>query len=470
MNIDYSVLKKYPLCDRCFGRLYGKLIRSSNFERGHALKLAKAIELEENLRLALEEMKEASENPELKPVDPEKLEEIKELMYCLYKTGISGIKLDLIEDIEKYETKFKNEAEYEKNEECDELCPWCKGIFEPENIEKVAENVVNALSEYEFDSFLIGTKLPKRFKELEKEIETPFIESIRQEFGRELGKVVVPLVKRRVDKENPDIVVMVNPYNQKVTLQVNPVFIKGRYKKLVRGIPQSHWHCRSCKGKGCEKCNFTGKQYMTSVEEIIAEPFMEVMKGSSEALHGAGREDIDVRMLGNGRPFVIEIKEPMIRKVNLEELASKVNESGNVEIINVEYGVKKDVHFFKNEPHKKTYLAHVECEEKVSNEEVAELVKKLEDLTIDQRTPDRVSHRRADLVRVRKVYKAWPHMIDDYNFELKIFCDGGLYIKELINSDEGRTTPSVSELLNKKCICKFLDVLDVHDYEDAENI
>lgn len=357
--------KKYPLCDRCFGRLYGKLIRSSNFERGHALKLAKAIELEENLRLALEEMKEASENPELKPVDPEKLEEIKELMYCLYKTGISGIKLDLIDDIEKYETKFKNEAEYEKNEECDELCPWCKGIFEPENIEKVAENVVNALSEYEFDSFLIGTKLPKRFKELEKEIETPFIESIRQEFGRELGKVVVPLVKRRVDKENPDIVVMVNPYNQKVTLQVNPVFIKGRYKKLVRGIPQSHWHCRSCKGKGCEKCNFTGKQYMTSVEEIIAEPFMDVMKGSSEALHGAGREDIDVRMLGNGRPFVIEIKEPKIRKVNLEELASKVNESGNVEIINVEYGIKKDVHFFKNEPHKKTYLAHVECEKSI---------------------------------------------------------------------------------------------------------
>ncbi|MBA2862573.1 tRNA pseudouridine(54/55) synthase Pus10 [Methanococcus maripaludis] len=469
MNIDYSVLKKYPLCDRCFGRLYGKLIRSSNFERGHALKLAKAIELEEDLRNALEKMNESSENSD-NQINPEKLEEIKELMYSLYKSGISGIKLDLIEDIEKYETKFKNEAEYEKTEECEELCPWCKGIFEIENIEKVAENVVDALSEYEFDSFLIGTKLPKRFKELENEIETPFMESIRQEFGRELGKVVVPLVKRRVDKENPDIVVMVNPYNQKVTLQVNPVFIKGRYKKLVRGIPQSHWHCRSCKGKGCEKCNFTGKQYMTSVEEIIAEPFMDVMKGSSEALHGAGREDIDVRMLGNGRPFVIEIKEPKVRKVNLEELASKVNASETVEILNVEYGLKKDVHFFKNEPHKKTYLAQVECDEKVSSEEVAELVNKLEDLVIDQRTPDRVSHRRADLVRVRKVYKAWPHMIDDYNFELKIFCDGGLYIKELISSDEGRTTPSVSELLNNKCICKFLDVLDVHDYDDVENI
>ena len=143
-------------------------------------------------------MNETPETSEMALTDLEKLEEIKELMYALHKTGTSGIKLDLIDDIEKYETKFKNEAEYEKTEECEDLCPWCKGIFEPENIEKVAENVVNALSEYEFDSFLVGTKLPKRFKELENELETPFMESIRQEFGRELGKVVVPLVKRLV--------------------------------------------------------------------------------------------------------------------------------------------------------------------------------------------------------------------------------------------------------------------------------
>ena len=44
-----------------------------------------------------------------------------------------------------------------------------------------------------------------------------------------------------------------------------------------------------------------------------------------------------------------------------------------------------------------------------------------------------------------------------------IYCDGGLYIKELISGDDGRTKPSVSSILNKNCICKELDVLKVHD-------
>ena len=42
----------------------------------------------------------------------------------------------------------------------------------------------------------------------------------------------------------------------------------GRYQKFERGIPQTHWDCRACRGKGCEKCNFTGAQYLDSVEEL----------------------------------------------------------------------------------------------------------------------------------------------------------------------------------------------------------
>ena len=43
-----------------------------------------------------------------------------------------------------------------------------------------------------------------------------------------------------------------------------------------------------------------------------------------------------------------------------------------------------------------------------------------------------------------------------------IECEGGLYIKELISSDEGRTSPSVSEILGKKAFCVQLDVLEVN--------
>ena len=47
--------------------------------------------------------------------------------------------------------------------------------------------------------------------------------------------------------------------------------------------------------------------------------------GTGAKFHGAGREDIDVRMLGSGRTFVLEILEPKIRDLDLETLQEEVN-------------------------------------------------------------------------------------------------------------------------------------------------
>ena len=56
--------------------------------------------------------------------------------------------------------------------------------------------------------------------------------------------------------------------------------------------------------------------YLESVEEIIAGPLLKETKGEDVALHAAGREDVDARMLGNGRPFIIEIKRPIKKMLN----------------------------------------------------------------------------------------------------------------------------------------------------------
>ena len=42
-----------------------------------------------------------------------------------------------------------------------------------------------------------------------------------------------------------------------------------------------------------------------------------------------GREDIDVRCMGRGRPFVIELKEPKLRSCNYQELENLINEQAN---------------------------------------------------------------------------------------------------------------------------------------------
>jgi tRNA pseudouridine synthase 10 len=50
----------------------------------------------------------------------------------------------------------------------------------------------------------------------------------------------------------------------------------------------------------------------TSVEELIAGPAKEVFRAEVSRFSSAGREDIDVRMLGGGRPFVLELENPRI--------------------------------------------------------------------------------------------------------------------------------------------------------------
>jgi tRNA pseudouridine synthase 10 len=45
--------------------------------------------------------------------------------------------------------------------------------------------------------------------------------------------------------------------------------------------------------------------------------------------------------------------------------------------------------------------------------------------------------------------------------EMIIRCQGGLYIKELISGDKGRTMPSVAEISGIPAKCVKIDVMDV---------
>jgi tRNA pseudouridine synthase 10 len=258
-------------------------------------------------------------------------------------------------------------------------------------------------------------------------------------------------------------VIMMDFANNRVDFQINPLFIEGRYRKLIRGIPQTRWPCRKCRGKGCERCDFTGKMYPESVEELMAETVLKATKGSESKFHGAGREDIDVRMLGRGRPFVLEIKEPKIRELNLEELTSQINDhcQGKVEVLDLKM-VSKDrrsgIKASSTETYK-IYRALVELDQE-TDEDKLNVLNSLN--IIKQRTPIRVSHRRADKIRTREVKEIQVKMLDSSHLELVVNCEGGLYIKELISGDEDRTQPSVTSLLGINAKCVELDVLEVN--------
>jgi tRNA pseudouridine synthase 10 len=327
---------------------------------------------------------------------------------------------------------------------------------------------LNAVANYEYTSFLVGIELPVAMEEREDEFKAAFNvnygESIRHEFGRLLGKRIAELTSKTAEYMKPDITLIVNPFTDRVKVQVNPLFVAGRYRKLVRDIPQSKWFCSSCRGKGCERCGGTGKMYPESVEELVSKPLLEAAEGEKTSFHASGREDIDARMLGTGRPFVIEISKPKKRFLDLKklEVAVNTNAESKVKVSRFRF-TNKDVvrRLKKGESAQKEYRVLIEFENAVSEKDLRLLEETLSGTSIKQQTPLRVLHRRADLTREKYIYEVKVKKVSLKRAEMKIRCQGGLYVKELVSGDEGRTTPNISELLGNRAKPLKLDVLNV---------
>ena len=98
----------------------------------------------------------------------------------------------------------------------------------------------------------------------------------------------------------------------------------------------------------------------------------------------------------------------------------------------------------------------------MSEEEIVSKISELNGVELNQRTPKRVSHRRADKIRKRKIVEIYEIKVIGDLVEFKLRAQSGTYIKEMVTSDSGRTTPSIAELLDLKCEVEWLDVLDIH--------
>jgi tRNA pseudouridine synthase 10 len=354
-----------------------------------------------------------------------------------------------------------------------EKCYLCEGIFnDTDGYAKIAEN---NLKNVEFTNFLIGTALDAQIINKEDNFKATHnlleAESFKNHFNREVGKELSLLLGKPAEFGMPDITII---YSIKygsfdITLLLRSIFVYGRYNKFVRGIPQTHWNCRLCKGKGCESCKFTGKQYQISVEELISPKFVNEAKADGSKFHGAGREDIDVRMLGTGRPFILELLNPKIRTFDLKKMQNKVNKSNKkkIKVSDLKYSSKERVKNMKlnAENTKKVYNALVISKERISKDRFDVLLKKLKNVyekqKLQQRTPIRVSHRRADKIREKKIFRVEGKFIKPNISEFIVEAQGGTYIKELISGDNGRTTPSFSDIYGFSLECKKLDVLKI---------
>ncbi len=363
--------------------------------------------------------------------------------------------------------KCRDRLELPLESENPEECLLCNGIlWRPED---VVSRMLEEIKDYEFNTYLIGCKLEGSVKALEyylmEEYGVEENNTIKIEFNREVGKSLGTMVQKSYSPQKPDITIVYNLETGGIEFEVRSLYIYGRYLKRVRDISQTTWLCRSCEGKGCEKCDYTGKNYYTSVEELIVNPALEIAQGKRGVLHGSGREDVDARMLGNGRPFILEIQEPQKRNIDLSRLEKVVAEraEGKVAVRELEITDSDDVKLIKEGNYNKTYRAKVEFKEEVGEEELKKALESISNRIIYQKTPSRVQHRRADVVRERRTYDIRLSLHRGDISVIEIDAESGLYIKELISGDEGRTKPHLSEVLNNSARVSKLDVIKIWD-------
>lgn len=232
------------------------------------------------------------------------------------------------------------------------------------------------------------------------------------------------------------------------------VFIAGRYNKFCRSLPQTPWL-------------IDGERRMeSSVEELIAEPVLSAFRASGFNFSSSGREDVDVRTLGNGRPFAMELLNPhksWFSRVSMKQLQETINNSSDkIRVRDLQIVSREAMSRMKEgeEDKTKSYTALVWTQKPIEKEDI-HFLDDIKEMTLDQKTPLRVLHRRALAVRPRVIHSMTTRFVDQHHFYLGLKTQAGTYIKEFVHGDFGRTKPNMCVLLKTETDILELDVESV---------
>jgi len=419
IDLALNILRRFPLCDSCLGRMFSTLLRGfTNEERGKAIKMAIAMDMLRKMEADDTEAKKTLE--EIAPSLDENFSE------TLHSAGI---------------------------ERTVASCYICGGALKRWKL--LYKEALSELKNSSAESFLVGVTVPRTVEEKEETVVKTFslltAESIRSELRREIGKAISASLGIPAEFKSPGAVVQVNIEENRVYVKVNPLFVRGRYIKAGRNISQIRWF------------DEPEPSDSLSIEKMIS-ILKEVYEKSEIVLHASGREDVDVRMLGSGRPFIIEIKNPKTRRLNLRLVSDLLNRASPYGKFMIDgRGKREDVRTLKMMDSRKlkVYRLIAFSEKSISTEDIEAIVRGLKGTIVRQRTPIRVVKRRADAIRLKKVHDISLAPVGDKAITGLIVADGGLYIKELVSGDVGRTEPSFTSLTGKQMQCIELDVVKV---------
>lgn len=342
------------------------------------------------------------------------------------------------------------------------------------------ERVLEAVEDIAVETIQVGTRVPDQIEENEVELresaglDADAGESINVECNRGVGRQLETRLDATVDFEYPDVVTILDLDSESVELQLNPAYLGGRYRKIEPGLESRSRICRVCNGEGtewregqsmpCAACDGSGYDTRASVEWHIAEAICEAMDGSAAIFNAAGGEGPDVLVLGEGRPFVVEVKDARSRPPDTAAISDAIHTAsdGALTIEGLEPAHRDFVEHLTQTPIRETYRFEVTFDEAVSPAVFADAIETLADASIHQRLTrgDRVTD------EFRKLGHVSGELTDDTSATIEVHATKGVDLEAVLVGDSDRSDPNLAALVDTEVHVASTAVVAVEGRDD----
>nr|CAB3485417.1 unnamed protein product [Digitaria exilis] len=232
------------------------------------------------------------------------------------------------------------------------------------------------------------------------------------------------------------------PCHLMISCMRSPIYIGGRYLKVFLFPNYTILHCQLSR-------NVSQSCWIIDDERM-------------------GEASVEVRMLGSGRPFLVELLNvrSIPSEIEVQQIEDRINSSEKkyVRVRNLKL-VGNEIWTMMREGEaekQKQYAALIWTSRELAENDLHN-ISVTKDMEIVQKTPIRVLHRRSPLERKRIIHWMEIEKVEgSSNYYLLHLCtQAGTYIKEFVHGDLGRTHPSIGAILGCRAEILQLDVTDV---------
>ncbi|KAF8950550.1 putative tRNA pseudouridine synthase Pus10 [Entomortierella lignicola] len=251
--------------------------------------------------------------------------------------------------------------------------------------------------------------------------------------------------------------VSTKPELESIEMMRDSVYLGGRYLKFSRDVSQTPWSVG------------TTVLAELSVSGIVCDILKDAHRADDYKFVTAGREDANVRMLGNGRPFYMELINPRIPSLpsdTIKELETRINTvlPEKVQVRSLAAITFEDTKIIKDGEETKTKSYSALCwTSNPVNQTMIDTVNEYSNKSfyVEQQTPIRVLQRRAQMIRKKQIHSLKAFPLEGHFLVVHLHTEAGTYIKEFVHGDLGRNQPSLASIVGCEADIMELDVLEV---------